>query len=48
MTREEYEERRRRLDEEPLRLYWLFVRPGSGLIRWIWLAAIKRRAETRG
>jgi hypothetical protein len=27
------------------RLYWLFVRPGSGLIRWIWLAAIKRRAE---
>jgi hypothetical protein len=25
--------------------YWLFVRPGSGLIRWIWLAAIKRRAE---
>jgi len=30
------------------RLYWLFVRPGSGLIRWIWLSAIKRRAETRG
>jgi hypothetical protein len=27
------------------RLYWLFVRPGSGLIRWIWLAAIKRLAE---
>ena len=27
------------------RLYWFFVRPGSGLIRWIWLAAIKRRAE---
>lgn len=27
------------------RLYWLFVRPGSGLIRWIWLAAIKRKAE---
>ncbi|HVG09661.1 MAG TPA: hypothetical protein VNM67_18315 [Thermoanaerobaculia bacterium] len=27
------------------RLYWLFVRPGSGLIRWIWLAAIKKRAE---
>ncbi|HET9229109.1 MAG TPA: hypothetical protein VFR31_20695 [Thermoanaerobaculia bacterium] len=27
------------------RLYWLFVRPGSGLIRRIWLAAIKRRAE---
>lgn len=26
-------------------LYWLFVRPGSGLIRWIWLLAIKRRAE---
>ncbi|MFP5288950.1 MAG: hypothetical protein ACLGI9_24650, partial [Thermoanaerobaculia bacterium] len=30
------------------RLYWLFVRPGSGLIRWIWLAAIKRRAEVGG
>lgn len=30
------------------RLYWLFVRPGSGLIRWIWLAAIKRRAEANG
>lgn len=30
------------------RLYWLFVRPGSGLIRWIWLAAIKRRAEAHG
>lgn len=29
------------------RLYWLFVRPGSGLIRWIWLSAIKRRAEAR-
>ncbi|MFL6199248.1 MAG: hypothetical protein ACJ76J_08740 [Thermoanaerobaculia bacterium] len=27
------------------RLYWLFVRPGSGLIRRIWLSAIKRRAE---
>lgn len=27
------------------RLYWFFVRPGSGLIRWIWLVAIKRRAE---
>lgn len=26
-------------------LYWLFVRPGSGLIRRIWLAAIQRRAE---
>lgn len=26
-------------------LYWLFVRPGSGLIRWIWLMAIKRKAE---
>ena len=30
------------------RLYWFFVRPGSGLIRWIWLAAIKRRAEAHG
>jgi hypothetical protein len=30
------------------RLYWLFVRPGSGLIRRIWLAAIKRRAEASG
>lgn len=30
------------------RLYWLFVRPGSGLIRWIWLLAIKRRAEGGG
>jgi hypothetical protein len=30
------------------RLYWLFVRPGSGLIRWVWLAAIKRRAEASG
>ena len=29
------------------RLYWLFVRPGSGLIRWIWLAAIKRLAEKK-
>ena len=28
------------------RLYWLFVRPGSGLIRRIWLAAIKRLAES--
>ena len=28
------------------RLYWLFVRPGSGLIRRIWLAAIRRRAES--
>lgn len=28
------------------RLYWLFVRPGSGLIRWIWLLAIKRRATS--
>ena len=27
------------------RFYWLFVRPGSGLIRWIWLSAIRRRAE---
>ena len=29
-------------------LYWLFVRPGSGLIRWIWLVAIKRKAEGGG
>jgi hypothetical protein len=33
--------------ERKFRLYWLFVRPGSGLIRRIWLAAIKRRAEER-
>jgi hypothetical protein len=26
-------------------LYWLFVRPGSGLIRRAWLRAIRRRAE---
>lgn len=26
-------------------LYWAFVRPGSGLLRWLWLGAIKRRAE---
>lgn len=31
--------------ERKFRLYWFFVRPGSGLIRWIWLAAIKRKAE---
>lgn len=34
--------------ERRFRLYWLFVRPGSGLIRWIWLMAIKRRAEAAG
>ena len=31
--------------ERKFRLYWLFVRPGSGLIRRIWLAAIKRKTE---
>jgi hypothetical protein len=25
--------------------YWLFVRPGSGLIRILWLRAVRRRAE---
>ena len=25
--------------------YWLFVRPGSGLIRRMWLRAVKKRAE---
>jgi hypothetical protein len=25
--------------------YWLFVRPGSGLIRLLWLRAVKKRAE---
>jgi len=25
--------------------YWLFVRPGSGLIRILWLRAVKKRAE---
>ena len=25
--------------------YWLFVRPGSGLIRLMWLGAVKKRAE---
>jgi hypothetical protein len=27
------------------RLYWTFVRPGSGLIRHAWLRAVKARAE---
>jgi hypothetical protein len=27
------------------RLYWLAIRPGSGLIRRMWLRAIRRRAE---
>jgi hypothetical protein len=26
-------------------LYWLVIRPGSGLLRRVWLGAIKRRAE---
>jgi hypothetical protein len=30
------------------RLYWLFVRPGSGLIRRAMLRAIRRHAESRG
>jgi hypothetical protein len=28
--------------------YWLFVRPGSGLIRRLWLRAVKTRAEAGG
>ncbi len=28
------------------RLYWLAIRPFSGLIRRLWLRAIKRRAES--
>ena len=28
------------------RAYWLFVRPGSGLIRIMWLRAVKSRAES--
>ena len=27
--------------------YWLIVRPGSGLIRLLWLRAVKKRAEKR-
>ena len=27
--------------------YWLIIRPGSGLIRRVWLPAAKRRAEKR-
>jgi hypothetical protein len=30
------------------RLYWTFVRPGSGLIRHAWLHAIRSRAEALG
>jgi hypothetical protein len=26
--------------------YWLVVRPGSGLIRRLWLRAVKKRAES--
>jgi hypothetical protein len=25
--------------------YWVVVRPGSGLIRLLWLRAVKKRAE---
>jgi hypothetical protein len=28
--------------------YWLVVRPGSGLIRIMWLRAVKKRAEAHG
>lgn len=28
-------------------LYWLFVRPGSALIRRVWLRAVRKRAEAR-
>jgi len=28
-------------------IYWRFIRPGSGIIRRSWLAAIKRRAEAQ-
>ena len=34
-----------RQTEWKFRLYWLFVRTGSALIRLTWLRAIKRRAE---
>jgi hypothetical protein len=27
--------------------YWFFIRPGSALIRRVWLRAIKKRAEQR-
>ena len=30
------------------RVYWTFVRPGSGLIRRLWLRAVHRRAERNG
>jgi len=26
-------------------LYWTFVHPGSALIRWLWLRAVRKRAE---
>jgi hypothetical protein len=29
-------------------LYWCLIHPGSALIRWMWLAAIKARAEASG
>jgi len=28
-------------------VYWRIIHPGSGIIRWSWLRAIKRRAEPR-
>ncbi|HEX7419015.1 MAG TPA: hypothetical protein VF505_03955 [Thermoanaerobaculia bacterium] len=28
-------------------LYWFVIRPGSGFIRWMWLRAIRLRAEQR-
>ena len=31
--------------EARFRLYWWWIRPGSGLIRREWLAAVKRRAQ---
>jgi hypothetical protein len=34
--------------ERRFRLYWWTIRPGSGLIRQMWLRAIRRRAEKSG
>jgi hypothetical protein len=34
-------------DRRKFAIYWRFIRPGSGIIRRSWLAAIKRRAEAK-
>lgn len=34
-------------DRRKFAIYWRFIRPGSGIIRWSWLEAIKRRAEAK-